>query len=310
MFKFLKAKLSKIKGALSKTRAAISGRIMALFAGPWDEETFEELEKILYEADLGSEIAIELVEETRIYLRKHKEASIEEILEFLHAKALELLEKKPQREAKEQKENEPRVILIVGVNGSGKTTSIAKLAYLLKEEGKSVLLAAGDTFRAAAIEQLTTWAERLDLPIVKSKPGGDPAAVAFDAVTAAKARGVDYVLIDTAGRLQNKTDLMHELEKVNRVIQKVDESAPHETLLVLDATTGQNAVDQVEVFHTFTPLTGIVLAKLDGSAKGGIILSLYKKFGIPVQWVGVGEKMEDLTPFDKHAYCDALFKGK
>lgn len=172
------------------------------------------------------------------------------------------------------------------------------------------MLAAGDTFRAAAIDQLATWAQRLGIPIIKSTPGGDPAAVAFDAVSAAKARGIDTLLIDTAGRLQNKTDLMRELEKVQRVIQKVVPDAPHQTLLVLDATTGQNAVDQAEVFHSFTPLTGIILAKLDGSAKGGIALSIYKKLGIPVQWVGVGEKIDDLIPFDKEAYLDALFSGK
>lgn len=310
MFKFLKDRFSKIKQALSRTRAAISGRISSLFKGSWDEETFEELERILYEADLGSACAIELVAEVKIFLKKHQDASTEEILSFLHSKSLEMLEVPEKVSRKSPKEGSPRVILVVGVNGSGKTTSIAKLAYLLKQEGQKVLLAAGDTFRAAAIDQLATWAERLDVPIIKSTPGGDPAAVAFDAVQSAVARGVDTVLIDTAGRLQNKKDLMQELEKVHRVIQKVVPEAPHETLLVLDATTGQNAVDQAEVFHSFTPLTGIVLAKLDGSAKGGIVLSIYKQFGIPVEWVGVGETIEDLIPFDKTAYAKALFEGK
>ena len=301
---------SKIKKALAKTRSAISGRIMSLFKGPWDEKTFEELEQILYEADLGSECALELVDQTRVYLKKHADASIEDILEFLHAICLEMLEVPPKVHPKKPAPGTPRVILVVGVNGSGKTTSIAKLAHHLKQEGESVLLAAGDTFRAAAIDQLATWADRLELPLIKSVPGGDPAAVAFDAVESAKAKGIDTVLIDTAGRLQNKTDLMRELEKVHRVIQKVVPEAPHETLLVLDATTGQNAVDQAEVFHSFTPLTGIILAKLDGSAKGGIVLSIYKKLGIPVQWVGLGEKVDDIMPFDKMAYADALFKGK
>jgi len=298
---------SKIKRALSKSRSAISGRIASLFKGPWNDETFEELERILYEADLGSEYAIELVDKTKAYLKKNRDAGIDEILNFLQEEGLKLLEAPSKVQRKEPKPGTPRVILIVGVNGSGKTTSIAKLASQFKSEGKSVLLAAGDTFRAAAIDQLDTWAKRLDIPLIKSTPGGDPAAVAFDAVTSAKAKGVDTVLIDTAGRLQNKTDLMRELEKVERVIQKVIPDAPHETLLVLDATTGQNAVDQAETFHSFTPLSGIVLAKLDGSAKGGIVLSIYRKLGIPVQWVGLGEKVDDFMAFDTQAYTQALF---
>lgn len=300
MFSFF----SKIKKALAKTRDALSGRISSLFKKPWDEATFEELERILYEADLGSECAIDLVDETKSYLKSNREAKIGDILAFLKEKSLEMLGSTPKVQPKE---GHPQVILVVGVNGSGKTTSIAKLAKQQQKEGKTVLLAAGDTFRAAAIEQLATWASRLGCDIIKSTPGGDPAAVAYDAVEAAKARGVDTVIIDTAGRLQNKTDLMKELEKVHRVIKKVIPEAPHETYLVLDATTGQNAVDQAEVFHSFTPLTGIILAKLDGSAKGGIILSIYKKFGIPVRWVGIGEKIDDLEPFDAKEYAEALF---
>lgn len=308
MFKFFKDKFSKIKEALSKTRAAISGRIMSLFKGPIDESTFEQLEQILYEADLGTNSAVELTAEVRYFLKKNSEAGIEEILAFLHAKVLEMLEVTPKVVAKKPQEGMPRVILVVGVNGSGKTTSIAKLAQNFIDEGKTVLLAAGDTFRAAAIEQLEIWAKRLNVPIVKSTPGGDPASVAFDAITAAIARGTDIVIIDTAGRLQNKTELMRELEKIKRVSQKAHIDAPHEILLVLDATTGQNALDQAEVFNSFTPLSGIILTKLDGSAKGGIILSIYKKLGIPVQWVGTGEGISDLMPFDKVAYADALFK--
>ena len=307
MFKFLKEKFSKIKQALSKTRAVISGRIMSLFKEPWDEETFDKLEQILYEADLGSDCSLELVAQTRKFLHTHRDAGIEQILDFLHAKCLEILEEVPDTS---REVDAPRIILVVGVNGSGKTTSIAKLAYALKQEKKSVLLAAADTFRAAAIDQLTSWADRLEIPIIKSIPGGDPAAVAFDAVSAAKARGIDTVIIDTAGRLQNKTDLMRELEKIHLVIKKVIPDAPHETLIVLDATTGQNAVDQTEIFHSFTPLSGIILAKLDGSSKGGVVLSIAKKLKIPVRWVGVGEKIDDLMPFDKKVYLDALFKGK
>ena len=310
MIKFFKERFSKIKKALSKTRAAISGRIRTLFQGPWEESSFDELEQILYEADLGSTCASFLVDETRSFLKKHKDAKIDEVLTFLESKCLDMLDVKEQVAAKTPEKGVPRVVIIVVINGSGKTTSIAKYAHILKEEGQSVLLAAGDTFRAAAIEQLGTWAKRLDLPMISSTPGADPAAVAFDAVTAAKARGVDTVLIDTAGRLQNKTDLMRQLEKMLRAIKKVIPDAPHEILLVLDATTGQNAVDQAEVFHSFTPLSGIILSKLDGSAKGGIVLSIYQKLGIPVQWVGVGEKLDDLMPFDKKGYCEALFKEK
>lgn len=297
---------SKIKNALSKTRIALVERITNLFKGPLDEKTFEQLEQILYEADLGSECALHLVEEIKSYVKKNQKATIEEILTFLHQIVLEMLTQPPKVFPKQKAADSPYVILIVGVNGSGKTTSMAKLGYYLKKKGEKVLLAAGDTFRAAAVEQLTAWAERLDLPLIKAAPGADPASVAFDAIQATKARNIDTLLIDTAGRLQNKTDLMHELEKILRVIQKSIPNAPHEILLVLDATTGQNAIDQAEVFHTFTPLTGIILAKLDGSAKGGIVLSIYKKFKIPVKWVGVGERKEDIEPFDKKAYTDAL----
>ncbi len=310
VLKFFYERFSKIKKALSKTRDAISGRIRSLFQGPWEEESFDQLEQILFEADLGAACVSELIDATRDFLKKNREAGLDEVLNFLEQKSLEMLDLPPRVAAKSPQEGDPRVILIVGVNGSGKTTSIAKYASHLKNEGEKVLLAAGDTFRAAAIDQLTTWAKRLDLPIISSTPGGDPAAVAFDAVTAAKARGINTLLIDTAGRLQNKTDLMRELEKITRVIQKVIPDAPHEILLVLDATTGQNAVDQAEVFHSFTPLTGIILAKLDGSAKGGIVMSIYQKLGIPVEWVGVGEQIDDLMPFDKKAYMEALFQGR
>jgi fused signal recognition particle receptor len=307
MFNFLKSGYEKIKSALSKTRSALSQRIKALFGKPWNDETFDELEQILFEADLGTKCASSFVEHLRSRLRTSPTNDIQEILKIFHDHTLSILNKASQRESKLPSPGEPYVYLIVGVNGSGKTTSIAKLAKRMKNEGKTVLLAAGDTFRAAAIEQLSTWADRLGIEIVKSKPGSDPSAVAFDALTAAKARGADVVFIDTAGRLQNKTDLMNELEKIRRVCGKVIPSAPHETLLVLDATTGQNAIDQARVFNEVTPLNGIILAKLDGSAKGGIVLSIYQEFGIPVSWVGTGEKADDLEPFDPATYADSLF---
>jgi len=307
MFKFLKSGFQKLKDALSKTRSQLSLRLKALFSKPLDDQTFDQLEQILYEADLGSLLANDLVEQVRLFLKKNPGAPFDQILGSMRERALEILKNPPKVQAKDPQDKKPRVILIVGVNGSGKTTSIAKLAQNFKEDGKKVLLAAGDTFRAAAIDQLEIWADRLDVEIVKGRPGSDPSAVVFDAVTAAKARNIDIVFIDTAGRLQNKTDLMHELEKIKRVTTKIIPDAPHETLLVLDATTGQNALDQAKTFQQFTPITGIILTKLDGSAKGGIILAIYEQLGIPVQWVGVGETAKDLMPFDPESYVEALF---
>ncbi|MBI3236128.1 MAG: signal recognition particle-docking protein FtsY [Chlamydiales bacterium] len=304
MLKFLKSGFEKVKSALTKTRSLLSRRIQALFGKPWDDSTFEELEQILFESDLGIECANRFVERLRKDLRTKPNLAIEEILQLLESYALELLQQTPPHPLVDKK---PRVILIVGVNGSGKTTSIAKLARHFQLKGEKVMLAAADTFRAAAIDQLALWAEKLGIEIVKSQPGADPAAVAFDALESAKARKIDLLLIDTAGRLQNKTDLMQELEKMRKTCHKVLPGAPHETLLVLDATTGQNALDQAETFHRFTPLTGLILAKLDGSAKGGIILSIHHKLQIPVRWIGTGETAEDLEPFDPPTYVKALF---
>lgn len=307
MFNFLKSGYEKIRNALGKTRSALSFRIRALFGKPWSDDTLDQLEQILFEADLGTQCATSFVDTLRSRLRMSPTSDIGQILKIFHDETLSILSSAAPPEPKKPAPGEPHVLLIVGVNGSGKTTSIAKLAKRFHKDGKKVLLAAGDTFRAAAIDQLAMWAERLHIDIVKSSPGSDPSAVAFDALTAAKARGCDIVLIDTAGRLQNKADLMKELEKVRRVCAKVIPDAPHETLLVLDATTGQNALDQASVFNTVTPLSGIVLAKLDGSAKGGIVLSIYKQLGIPVRWVGTGETADDLELFDPEAYADSLF---
>jgi fused signal recognition particle receptor len=307
MFNFLKSGYQKVKDALAKTRSFFGARLKALFSGPIDASTFDQLEQILYEADLGTVCATHFVEHVRTFLKQHPGAPLDQIIGAMHARALEILSLPPSVKAKETRAGEPHVILIIGVNGSGKTTSIAKLAKHYQKQDKKVLVAAGDTFRAAAIDQLALWAERLKIDIVKSIPGSDPSAVAFDALSAAKARGVDIVLIDTAGRLQNKTALMQELEKMHRVINRVIPGAPHETLLVLDATTGQNAIDQTQTFNQFTPLTGLILSKLDGSAKGGIVLSIYEQFKIPVQWIGLGESADDLMPFDPKAYADGLF---
>jgi len=276
-------------------------KLRALFSRNVDDSMFQELEQLFYEADLGASMASELVDKLRSHARKNPDPGT-----FLAAVKEELMKVFPKSIEEKAYTASPHVILIVGVNGSGKTTSLAKLAHHFRSEGKSVLIAAGDTFRAAAIEQLETWGQRVGVLVIKSKPNGDPSAVAFDAIASAKAKSIDIVLIDTAGRLQTKTDLMQELAKVRRICQKQIPDAPHETLLVLDATIGQNALDAARVFHQFTPITGIVLAKLDGSAKGGIAVAIQKELKIPILWVGLGEKESDLAPFDAEHYIDAL----
>ena len=295
----------KITSALSKTRSFLGSKIKALFSGPLDAETLDQLEHILYQADIGTEVTAEFVKDIKTFLKENQSPTPDEVLARMRSYAQNLLDTPPKIEAKT---GHPQVFLIVGINGSGKTTSIAKLAHLLKKEGKKVLLAAGDTFRAGAIDQLSLWAGKIGCDIVKAKSGSDPSSVAFDAVTAAKNRGMDAVLIDTAGRLQNKTDLMQELDKIRRTCNKVIPGSPHEIILVLDATIGQNAVEQAQIFHQFTPLTGILMAKLDGSAKGGVILPIYRLLGIPIRWVGVGEQLDDLTPFNSADYVSGLFE--
>lgn len=259
------------------------------------EWNYEELEQTLFEADLGAELAAEIVEKVR-------KVPQNEAIPLVKKHILSLFPTQPTPII-----HSPHIILLVGVNGSGKTTTLAKLAQKYRSEGKQVLIAAADTFRAAAIEQLEIWATKLGVSIIKAKPKSDPSAVAFDAVQAALARKADILLIDTAGRLQNKTDLMHELSKIRRTIQKLVPSAPHETLLVLDATIGQNAIDQAKTFHTFTPISGIVLTKLDGSAKGGIAAALQREAKLPIRWIGLGESAQDLQPFNPETYVEELF---
>jgi len=296
MFKFLKRKIGAFFG--SKIRTLLGKKI--------DEQTLEELEELLYEADLGSETIEILIDEVQSGWRKNPKISGEQIIKLMQAKLIELLEIEPPA-AKET--GTPHVILIVGVNGNGKTTSVAKLANLYKKEGKSVLIAAADTFRAAAIDQLEIWSKRAGVDIVKGKHGSDSAAVAFDAIEAAKNRGHEVVIIDTAGRLHTKTDLMGELQKIARVSGKAHSEAPHETLLVLDATIGQNGINQAEIFHQFTPLTGLILTKLDGTAKGGSAIAIQRKLSLPIKYIGTGETMEDLEPFDAKEFVTALFKA-
>lgn len=298
MFKFFK----KILSPFAKMRSALGAKIRSLFSKTIDDQAFINLEQLLYEADLGPSLAMELVDKVKQYAKKNPSFTPDECLSLLEKELLSLFTP-PQPILPTIG---PRIILLVGVNGSGKTTSLAKLARRYQSEGKKVLIAAGDTFRAAAVEQLEIWANRVNVPIIKSQQHGDPSGLAFDAVAAGKARNMDIVLIDTAGRLQTKTDLMQELAKVRRVCQKQIPDAPHETLLVIDATVGQNALDQARSFHQVTPLTGIILTKLDGSAKGGIAAAIQKELKIPILWIGTGEKEEDLAPFEAKAYVEAL----
>lgn len=305
---FLKSSYQKIKKAFAKTGAMLGRKLRALFAGEIDEETLEKLEQLFYEADLGVQTAVELTGQVRdIHYKNPKldaDGIIAEVRKIMAAK----LSQFPPSLAELQPDQLPLVILIVGVNGNGKTTSVAKLAKMFHAQGNSVLLAAADTFRAAAVEQLETWAKRLGIDLIKGAAGGDPAAVAFDAITAAKARKADVLIIDTAGRLHTKTHLMQELEKIKRTCQKVHPASPHETLLVLDATTGQNAIDQAKIFNQFTPISGLILTKLDGTAKGGIVVAIQQQLKVPVKFIGLGEGIDDFEPFDPESFVEALFE--
>lgn len=310
MFNFFKSKIKKFSSKILKLKSNLGIAIKSLFSKKIDTSTLSELEKIFYESDLGVATTIDLVNKVETYMKKNSSLSADEIINLIKADLLEILESGEEEKVEEVFEPVPYVILVVGVNGSGKTTSIAKLANLYKNMGKKVLIAAGDTFRAAAVDQLSSWAEKIGVDIVKSQAKSDPAAVVFDAIDAAKSRKSDIVLIDTAGRLQNKSELMQELEKIKRVCSKQIDGAPHKTYLTLDATTGQNAIDQARIFNQFTPIGGIILSKMDGSAKGGIIVAIKKELNIPVIWAGVGEKIDDIIPFDPKEFIDELLSLK
>jgi fused signal recognition particle receptor len=274
---------------------------------PIDKQAIDGLEEGLLGADVGAELTMALIDRIEDRVRAERITKMERLTEVLREETRALI---PHREAKtiELHRARPFVVLIVGVNGAGKTTTIAKLAQRFKSQGKSVLIGAADTFRAAAIEQLQMWADRISVPLIKHKAGSDPAAVAHDAVSAAKSRNADVVLIDTAGRLHNKSHLMQELSKIHRVIDKELPGAPHETLLIIDGTTGQNGVSQAAAFLEAAKVTGMIVTKLDGTAKGGVILSIMRQFDIPVKFIGVGEAADDLIPFDPKAYVDTLFE--
>lgn len=305
---FFKSGYQKLKGALAKTGAALGRQIRTLFNGPIDQETLEKLEQILYEADLGVNASLKLTNKIKEVHEQNPDKGPEALVVELRKEIINILSKDSTEIMQVPQEKGPLIILIVGVNGNGKTTSVAKLAKKFHDEGKKTLLAAADTFRAAAIEQLEIWSKRLNIEIIKGTPKSDPAAVVFDAINAAKARGSEVVLIDTAGRLHTKTNLMQELEKIKRSCRKIYPESPHETLLVLDATVGQNAIDQAKIFHKYTPITGIILTKLDGTAKGGIVVSIQEQLGIPVKFIGVGENLEDLMPFQPESFVNALFE--
>ena len=298
---------ARLKRGFSRTWNQLSSGLGTLLLGKKviDDELLEELESQLLMADMGLEATQRVVTDITGRVSRKELADGEALMQATKAALLDII--RPCEQSLEPMGVAPFVILVVGVNGAGKTTTIGKLAHRLKAEGKSVMLAAGDTFRAAAVEQLQAWGERNDVPVIAQHTGADSASVLFDGLQAAKARGIDVLIADTAGRLQNKAHLMDELEKVVRVMRKLDPTAPHETLLVLDAGTGQNAVSQAEQFDKSVGVSGIVLTKLDGTAKGGVIFAIAQKLARPIRFVGVGEGVEDLRPFEAKPFIDALF---
>ena len=300
--------LDRMKEAVSRTRENLSDRIeeIVAFNKEIDANTLDDLEATLIAADLGTTTTREVLDALRERATHKQIGDVNELKRLLKEQIAGILN--GASNVPVRRVNGPEVVLIVGVNGTGKTTTIGKLASLLRGQGKTVLLCAADTFRAAAIEQLEIWGSRTGVEVIKTKPGGDPSAVLFDSLSAAKARGTDYVIVDTAGRLHTKQNLMAELEKMRRTAQKVIPDAPHETLLVMDATTGQNGLQQARQFTQSADVTGIVLTKLDGTAKGGVVVAISRELGVPVRYVGVGEKASDLLPFDSQSFVDSLFE--
>ncbi|MEY4628729.1 MAG: signal recognition particle-docking protein FtsY [Bacteroidota bacterium] len=310
---FGKKEKEQLDKGLEKTREGFFSRITKAIAGKSqvDDEVLDQLEEAMISADVGVDTTLAIIEKIQERVARDKYLGTEELNGILQEEIRSILiddQKDTIKRFELPEGKKPFVVLVVGVNGVGKTTTIGKLATNFKAAGKSVMLGAADTFRAAAVDQLTIWSERAGVPIVKKEMGSDPASVAFDAVNSAVAKGVDILLIDTAGRLHNKAHLMEELSKIRRVIQKVIPDAPHETLLVLDGTTGQNAIEQAKHFSAATDVSALAITKLDGTAKGGIVLAIANQFKIPVKFIGVGEKAEDLIVFDKHAFVEGLFK--
>ena len=300
----------KLEAGLEKTKTSLFGKLNTLVRGKTyvDEEVLDELEQILITSDVGVNTTVEIIERLEARVARDKYVSTDELNLIMRSEITDLLESNAGGlQTDFDEENKPHVIMIVGVNGVGKTTTIGKMAHRLKAVGASVLIGAADTFRAAAIEQLEVWANRAGVELIKQRHGADPAAVAFDTLAAAKKRDVDVVIIDTAGRLHTKAGLMDELSKIKRVMDRQVEGAPHEVLLVLDASVGQNAIRQAEAFTESVDVTGLILTKVDGTAKGGIIICISNEFQIPVKYLGVGEGVDDLQVFDRNAFVDALF---
>jgi len=294
---------------LSKTRRSFFGRMTQLLGGSdIEEETWEDLEAMMIQADMGLDTTETVIEFLQEEVRKMGLTKVHQLEKLFRTALLSLLD--PEKVPLNITGRDLSIILIVGVNGSGKTTSIGKLANKLKKEGKSVMLAAGDTFRAAAIEQLQKWGERAGVPVIANQPGSDPGAVAYNAVEAARARGIDVLIIDTAGRLHNNQNLMQELSKVEGVIKKAVPDAPHEVMLVLDGTTGQNALRQGIKFSESVEITGLIVTKLDGTSKGGMLFSVFNELDVPIQFIGLGEGMDDLVSFDPQNYVDSLFEDE
>ncbi len=299
--------LERLKAGIQKTRAGLMEKIEDAVSGrkEIDADVLEELEYALITADIGSKTTAEILERIRQRVERHQVGDIAELKSLIREHLLEILQatEKPVPLVKDP----PAVMMVVGVNGAGKTTSIGKLTRRLQSEGRTVLLCAADTFRAAAIEQLEVWAERTGAGLIRQQPGSDPSAVLFDALQAAKARKVDYVIVDTAGRLHTKTNLMAELEKMRRTAARVIPDAPHEVLLVIEATTGQNGLEQARKFTESSAVTGIILTKLDGTAKGGVVVAISRELNLPIRYVGVGEQLDDLLPFEAENFVASLF---